>query len=653
MRILPAVLTCCLLSAVVGGSADQRTGGPADPSAPQPSFRTGIDLVHVDVSVLDKERQPVRGLTAADFTVREDGKVRQVVAFSAVNLLERPAPPPTAWMRDVPSDVVTNQMPRDGRLVVILLDRTIRQENMPWARRTAGAAVDRLGFGDLAAVIYTARGVPQNFTADRRLLLSAIEQPFLGLADDGSEGQRGECRCGVCTLEAMTVVADALREVPQRRKMLLFIGSTVPVQTTSVECGSSVREAREKLLRAAGVANLAIHTFDSTLLESLASTAEQKGVPSPNRTGVAMTHLERQGNLAVYADETGGRAIKNTNAPWEPIPAVFAETSSYYVLGFAPASARADGRYHGIKVDVNRRGVSVHPRQGYYGPSIETRTKPVKPGGPSPSLVSTLAGLWPQTQVPLGVSAVAFANPEKPEATVAVVLRAQEPLSTDGQPRGRAAQGRTTGSVQVNVLAGAYGRDGHAVDSHMQTLAVTPPPGAAAEFEFEVLSRLQLKPGRHEIRVAAEDTSRHLRGSVYTYVDVPDFSKAPLSLSGLVLGTAPAAPGGVLNDLLPLTPTAQRQFSSTRRVTAFLRVYLGGSSGALPVTVTARILDDRGRTSFEQITPITEMLGSVIRSAAYQLDLPLARLAPGEYLLTVEAKRGARTVRRDVRFIVR
>lgn len=36
-------------------------------------FRTGVELVQLDVAVLDDQRVPVRGLTAADFTVVESG----------------------------------------------------------------------------------------------------------------------------------------------------------------------------------------------------------------------------------------------------------------------------------------------------------------------------------------------------------------------------------------------------------------------------------------------------------------------------------------------------------------------------------------------------------------------------------------------------
>ena len=82
----------------------------------QPVFRAGTEVVQLDVSVLDKDRKPIRDLTKTDFTVLEDGNPRQVVAFSAVDV---PNPPPVAggatdvekaktWKRDITPDVTTN-----------------------------------------------------------------------------------------------------------------------------------------------------------------------------------------------------------------------------------------------------------------------------------------------------------------------------------------------------------------------------------------------------------------------------------------------------------------------------------------------------------------------------------------------------------------
>ena len=58
----------------------------AQAPAPRPVFRGRYDLVQVDVSVLDKKRHPVRGLTAEDFSIFDDGQPRQIQAFTEVYL---------------------------------------------------------------------------------------------------------------------------------------------------------------------------------------------------------------------------------------------------------------------------------------------------------------------------------------------------------------------------------------------------------------------------------------------------------------------------------------------------------------------------------------------------------------------------------------
>src|SRR5580765_6700246 len=92
----------------------------APPQQPTPTFRAGIDVVQLDVSVLDKNRRPIKGLTAGDFTVLENGKPQSIVAFDEVEIPG--AVEPTApWMRDVASDVSTNDLAA-RRVVIIVLD---------------------------------------------------------------------------------------------------------------------------------------------------------------------------------------------------------------------------------------------------------------------------------------------------------------------------------------------------------------------------------------------------------------------------------------------------------------------------------------------------------------------------------------------------
>ena len=112
----------------------------------RPQFRAGVELLQLDVVVLDNKRQPVRGLTAADFTVLDNGVATPIRAFTPIELAQ-PRTSEAAWAGDVAPDVVTNQVgEEDGRLVVILMDRTIPIEQPTvTARKIATTAVESLG----------------------------------------------------------------------------------------------------------------------------------------------------------------------------------------------------------------------------------------------------------------------------------------------------------------------------------------------------------------------------------------------------------------------------------------------------------------------------------------------------------------------------
>jgi VWFA-related protein len=143
-----------------------------------PIFRATADLVQIDVSVLDRNRQPVRGLTAADFSVLDGGIEQPVVAFTAVDLPD-PVRTGAPWIREVAPDVVSNHLGAQ-RVVLVLFDDcdiALDPSQFQLSRRIAKAAVDELGPQDLASVIYTAtRRSGQELTHDRARLTAAIER---------------------------------------------------------------------------------------------------------------------------------------------------------------------------------------------------------------------------------------------------------------------------------------------------------------------------------------------------------------------------------------------------------------------------------------------------------------------------------------------
>ena len=245
----------------------------------------------------------------------------------------------------------------------------------------------------------------------------------------------------------------------------------------------------------------------------------------------------------------------------------------------------------------------------------------------------------------MAINVAPFAIPGKAESAVAIVLGARPQVPSDGA-------GKT---ATVKVLTAAFGWDGKGADSVDQTVGVTWRPDASGTSRFEIVSRLTLKPGRYEVRVAL-DAPLNQRGSVYTYVDVPDFTKQPLSLSGLVLAVSPSVSSAgreSLTKLVPVVPTAQREFARSDRATAFLQVYQDAGKPPQPASVTARITDTSDQVVWNQITELSVDRFTANRSADYRLELPLGRLEPGEYLLTIDASQGPRTVRRGLRVTVR
>jgi len=663
-------------------------GFQAQSSDPQSTtIKSGVDVVHVDVSVLDNKRRPVAGLTAADFTVLEDGRPRPITVFTPVVIPERARTEGLAsWVRDVSPDVTTNDITREGRLVVIMFDWSIRFEDTVLARKIAAAAVNELGPGDLAAVVFTSpfstAGTPQNFTSDRARLLDAINRPFAAamhnpvvaaardprnlntvMLDDPEGYESGDCLCRVCVLDTITRLADAVREVPGRRKSVLFIGSYFrsyeslqgPTSLLDVRaaakrprdpsaaqkigdpadragyCSSRLKDARVKMLRATSLANLPIHVFDPVGLETAAN--------SP-LGGSTTGQMERRGDLTVLAESTGGRAVLNTNAPDAQVPAVFAESESYYLVGFPSSHPTPDGRFHKIEVKVNRPHVSVQTREGYY--AGETRAAGLKPTVVSPAAAAGIDGVLPRTDIPLRLSVAPFAAPGRKESTVAIVVHAQQSSST-GQ------------SGPIKVLAAAFDRNGRSIDAQEQTVAITSRAPAGGTTPYEVLSRLALAPGRYEIRVAL-DAGLGQRASVYTYVDVPDFARQPLSLSGLLLAvspTVPVAPADAFSRITSVIPTARREMARTDHATVFLRVYQEANATVGPATITARITDTADRVVFNDVTQLAVDRFTADHGADYLLDLPAGRLASGEYLLTIEAAQGERTARRGMRFTMR
>jgi hypothetical protein len=207
----------------------------------------------------------------------------------------------------------------------------------------------------------------------------------------------------------------------------------------------------------------------------------------------------------------------------------------------------------------------------------------------------------------------------------------------------------------VEALGKAFTVNGREVASIRQTADLRLVP-AAADSEYELLSRLELKPGRYLLRYSVQSRGLDRTGSVYTEVTVPDFGKSPLVFSGLVLSAQPAAkaaPPDALTAVIPVVPTTERELTTMHRAQVFARLYQGGKRALRDVRLEAVLTDGQGSEHVLQTEHLTAAMFDRPRAADCVVPLPLAQLPPGPYLITLRANAGTDTTKANIRFTVR
>jgi len=163
---------------------------------------------------------------------------------------------------------------------------------------------------------------------------------------------------------------------------------------------------------------------------------------------------------------------------------------------------------------------------------------------------------------------------------------------------------------------------------------------------IRVNPRISLAPGRYQVRIGALEEASGRLGSVFYDVIVPDFSKDPLMLSGLLL----SAPSGdqtvtvqkddVAAKLLPGVATARREFAPTDTLALLAELY-DNSSSRQPrqIDVSVRLLSESAQEVYVAHDSVTNAPDAKKWDVyAYTKEIPLRNIAAGRYILRVEAQ---------------
>jgi VWFA-related protein len=653
----------------------QQPPAPQPPAQQPPTFKVRVDYVEVDAVVTDRQGRLVRDLKKEDFQVLEDGKSQSITNFTMVDIPVDREDRPLFASAPIEPDVRTNEKPFDGRVYVMVIDDMHTRFGRSVRVKTAAKQFieRRLGANDLMAVVHTAgpSDANQEFTNNKRLLLAAVDKTQGRKLDSATANKTNEYNNtrsirqqgdplndpddmergfnARSTLDTLRNVAEWFGAVHGRRKAILFvsegidydINDMIPQNGSTHQSASMVMDSTREAIGAATRANVAIYGIDPRGLTDLGDESIEIGAfPDDTSLGVGPGSLQNelrlsQDSLRTLSEETGGFAVVNKNDFATAFQRIVEDNSSYYVLAYYPPDARP-GRTHKIDVRVTRPGLTVRSRKAYLTPKKADAPKATANNPSTPELREALDSPLPVS----GLTMHVFASPFKGTAPNASVLFGVE-------LRGRDMKVAPNSKILLSYIA--IDANGKVKGGNTDSLALTNlRPDTKARIEqsgLRMLNRLDLPPGKYQLRVAAHDQSGGNVGSVQYDLDVPDFAKAPFSMSGLVLTSGVGSafptvkPDAQLKPMMPGPPIALRAFPQNDEIALFTEVY--DNAGATPhkVDIVTTVTTDEGKVLFktDEVRDSTD-LGGKSGGYGYATRVPLKDLALGSYVLKVEAK---------------
>ena len=656
---------------------------PPAPPAQGPTFRVAVDFVEVDAVVTDRNGTFVRGLTKDDFEVFEDGKPQTITTFTTVDLparISRPArvgsvkPGPAAV--SVPPDVRTNDGTFDGRVIVLMLDDLLvdARRSLP-VRRLANDFIDQfVEEGDLVAVV-TSGAAPassQNFTTDRGLMTAAVDR-FIGRrlpskamaqADAYSRDQSGtdgyaseRVTRSREALSRLTGAAGFLSSIRGRRKTLVWFTEGVDYDVDnamgakgpdSLQDSRMVRAAMSELIGTAQRAGVSFYAVDprgvgAGLDDNISIAAlPARNLQSPLGMQTVQNEIRwTQDTMRTISDETGGFAILGGNVN-EQFRKIVDQNSSYYLLGYYPQGGKKNDKFRSLQVKVKQPGLRVEYRKGYAVPKAGSDARAVAAAKAAPAeLRAAVESPLPAAGVPMRVFAAPFLG--SANRTAIMIVIELDPSGLRFQQDGEAF------SEGLDLLIVPVDASGRALDGAHDEAPLTL---SAETYErvrqggLRITRRLDVPPGRYQLHIGAQSRNSKAVGAVTYDLDAPDFTRAPLSMSGLALmsdaearrPTAP--PDKTFIDVLPRGATAQREFARGDTLVYSTEVYgkVAGTTQSVQMHASL-IAADGGAVVFQRtdVRRADEFKGT---PGAFGLSarISLVDVPPGAYTLKVEAR---------------
>ena len=600
----------------------------------RPTFRPGVDLIEVDVTVVDGDSYPITDLEASDFSVTVDGDSRRVVQAQFVSL--RPpaeaemAFPPAA--EDVFSSSNTDQTP--GRLVVIAVDEaSMSLGEGRHVMRAAGEFVDSLHPADRVGLVAIPHGVYIDFTADHDRVRRAVE----GLSGLGVH-RRPELRnIGLGEAYRIAVLNDGRTEILVARRLCGDASEDDPICLSGLRQKSreivletrydsgNARRGLESLLgemRELEGPNTLVWISGGFIIDDQLALLEIRKRAAASRTTLYVMMVpeplidmsqassyvtarddrrKKEEGLLALAAFTGARLMRAHFNPGPLFERIERELSGYYLLGVQSRPTDRDKERRGIKVSVARDGVRVRAQR-----EISFTAEEVDQSVDA-RLARLLRSPMVTQELPVRVATYTYQATEHEQMRVLVAAEVDVPAGLSSEltlgVMLRDAEGTTVLTRQQQITA---------TPAHTQN-------GPVLKTSFP----LTVPPGTYSLRVAVIDATGQ-RGSVDHPVHAQVTSSGPLAVGDLVVADqASLRPGWV-------RPPVDARVSGDRLV-VYTELYADAPAVWERTTVHIGVADTAKGPARTRTTVTFDGVEEARRSVV-SANVPVGDLPPGRYV---------------------
>ena len=637
-------LFALVFTLAVGGAALAAQSQPepqTEPQAQGPTFRTGVEVIAVDVAVNDSDGRPVEDLLPPDFEVKIDGQPRRVVSSEHVRIDLEAARREAA--NPFESLYTTNLKPPNGRMFVIAVDQlSIRFGGARGLLDTAAKFVGGLSPADRTAfVAYPDPGIQVGFTNDSLRLKQAMtrvvgrQQAFqgrftIGVYEAIAISEKGDSRVfsQVSARECPRLQGMALEQC--ERDVLSEANSLVrQVRQNSVESlrglynlmmGLSVIEGQKTLiLISEGLVLENPSDLDDVIkAASFARVSINILLLDVPRHDITVSRLQptatedrdmQVGGLGDLAASTRGSLYYVAGTGESIFERIGSETLAYYMLGVEQGPTDRDGEQHRIDVEVRRRNVTVKSRRAFVLSSATTTRQTAEE-----TLLDTLKSPFGVAEVPVRLTTFTQKDPASDKSRLMIAAEV-------GQPGGEAEE-YTVGYVLLddlgNVVSGTADK---------RTLTV---PGGSPNSPRDYLTELVIEPGNYSLRFGVVDPTGR-RGGVIRDVNAWKLGGEEFALGDLLIGDAGS------DGRRSIRPGVEPRITGS--VAAFLEMYSTSPEILDSATVTFEIADDQDTPALLS-APAEVLKGADPALRVVQGLISPSMLPPGRYVARARVTRG-------------